>query len=185
MEKSDKELIVDYLNGDESALPVLINRYLKSIYNFAYRLTGNVQSAEDISQETFFKAWKNLKKYKPEESFKTWLFTIARNTTFDFLRKKKSFVFSDLGDEESSFEEDLVDDSPQAEEIISQLEDKKLLDDLLNKLSPIYKEIILLHHLNELTFEEIAKMLGKSVNTVKSQHRRALIELKKLADAPK
>ena len=92
----DKQLIVEYLKGDEKALETLFSRYLKPIYTFVYRLTGNAQDAEDISQEVFVKVWKNLKKYDDTRSFKTWLFTIAKNTAYDLLRKNKEIVFSDI-----------------------------------------------------------------------------------------
>ncbi len=186
MEKSDQQLVADYLDKGEGTLTEIINRYLKPVYSFAYRLTGNAQDAEDISQEAFLKMWKNLKKYKPEESFKTWLFTIARNTAFDLLRKKKSFVFSDLSteDEDTVFEESLESPEPSPEEIFSKLENEESLNNMLNQLPHRYKEVVLLHDLNELTFDEIGKILGKPLNTVKSWHRRALLELKKLA-APK
>lgn len=188
MAKTDQQLVADYLNGEEGVLPELINRYLKPAYNFAYRLTGNAQDAQDISQETFLKMWKNLKKYRPEESFKTWLFTIARNTAFDLMRKKRNLVFSDISGNstEDSFEEKLADEfSLPADEIISQMENKKMLDDLLAQLPYNYREVILLHYLDELTFDEIGKILGKPLNTVKSWHRRALLELRKLSSAPK
>ena len=61
MEKNDKQLIIDYLKGDEQAFSTLVNRYLKSIYNFIYRLIGSLEEAEDLTQKTFFQAWKNQK----------------------------------------------------------------------------------------------------------------------------
>ena len=70
MEKTDQQLISDYFSGDESALSEIIERYLKPIFNFIYRLEGNPQDAQDITQEAFIKAWRNFKKYKTEESFK-------------------------------------------------------------------------------------------------------------------
>ena len=96
MEKSDKYLVLDYLNGDETALNIIIKRHLKLVYNFAYRLTGNAQNSEDISQETFIKIWKNIKRCDPKQEFKTWLLAIAKNTSIDWLRKRKDFVFSDF-----------------------------------------------------------------------------------------
>src|SRR5581483_632357 len=175
---TDQQLISNYLSGDEEALKELISRYLKPVYNFIYHLAGNKENAEDISQETFVKAWKNLKKYNPEQNFKTWLFTIARNTAIDWLRKKKSLVFSDFdSDDKNVMESTLSDESPQALEEIILSEDKKHLLEGIEKLSPMYQSILTLRYNEEFTFKEIGEILGKPLHTVKSQHRRALIQL--------
>ena len=84
---SDQKLIADYLGGDEKALEILIYRYLKPIYSFVYRYVGNEQEAEDITQEIFVKAWRNLKKFNQNKSFKTWIFTI----------RQKIWLMQDLG----------------------------------------------------------------------------------------
>jgi len=83
MDETDQQLIESYFDGDEAALAVLVNRYLKPVYNFAFRLTGNQADAEDVSQETFLKAWKNIKKFRADENFKAWILKIARNTAYD------------------------------------------------------------------------------------------------------
>ena len=93
---TDIELLEAYLDGDEQAFKILINRYTPLLYNFVARLAGR-ESAPDIVQEIFIKVWKNIRKFDIEKaSFKTWVFTIAKNTATDFLRKKKDLHFSDL-----------------------------------------------------------------------------------------
>ena len=180
MQRDDEQLVFDYLNGDDNALNILINRYLKHIYNFVYRFSRNIQDTEDISQETFFKVWKNLDKFKQGGKFKTWLFTIARNTAFDLLRKKRNFVFSDFenSDGDNFFEENIPDPEPLQDELVSKIEEKKILDDALYKISPLYREVLILHYHEQFTFDEIGKILNKPLNTVKSQHRRGIVELK-------
>lgn len=187
MEKTDSQIIADYLSGDENALSEIVGRYLKPIFNFIYRLVGNPQDAQDITQETFIKTWRNLKKYKTEENFKAWIFTIAHNTAIDWLRKKKNLVFSDFKNEEGEnfLEENIADTSLLPDEIVMQGENKKLIGDAINKLPPMYKEVVILHYMNELTFDEISQVLKKPLNTVKSQHRRALLMLKDVLNAPK
>ena len=91
---SDEHLVSKYLSGEKEALEILIRRYLKPVYGFVYKYTGGVSETEDISQDVFIKVWKNLKKFDQVKNFKTWLFTIAKNTTLDFLRKKKMIPFS-------------------------------------------------------------------------------------------
>ncbi|MCX6789783.1 MAG: sigma-70 family RNA polymerase sigma factor, partial [Candidatus Gribaldobacteria bacterium] len=86
---SDNEIVKRHLKGDEEALEFLVRRYLKPIYSFVCRNVGDADVAEDITQETFVKMWKNLKKFDQQKNFKSWLFTIAKNSSIDFLRKKK------------------------------------------------------------------------------------------------
>ena len=129
----------------------------------------------------FLRIWKNLKKYRKEENFRTWIFSIARNAAIDFLRKKKSIIFSDLENESGIPAEEIFENSePLPDEIISRAENKKILDKLMNKLSLFYREVLFLYYNNNFTFDEIGKIMNKPLNTVKSQHRRALIELKRL-----
>ena len=129
----------------------------------------------------FLRIWKNLKKYRKEENFRTWIFSIARNAAIDFLRKKKSIIFSDLENESGIPAEEIFENSePLPDEIISFAEDKKILDKLMNKLPLFYREVLFLYYNNNFTFDEIGKIMNKPLNTVKSQHRRALIELKRL-----
>lgn len=166
---SDEQLVVSYLKGDEESLAVLIKRYLKPIYNFVYKYAGNAQNAEDITQDVFVKMWRNLKKFKRQKNFKTWIFSIAKNTSIDFLRKKKTIPFSEFDNEEG---EDL-------QELIERRDLVSGLSVAINKLSPKYREVVFLRNNNDFTFQEIAKSLGESLNTIKSRYRRALATLKK------
>src|SRR3989344_2314066 len=120
MNKSDHELISNYLNGDQESLEVLIRGYLKPIYSFVYGYAGNSQNAEDIAQETFVKAWRNLKKFDQGKSFKTWIFQIAKNTAIDFFKKKKAIPFSEFENEdgENTITETLADPSPLPNELL-------------------------------------------------------------------
>ena len=187
MTTSDQELVLDYINGDEQSLKNLIERYLSSIYNFVYHLCGNKQDAEDITQEVFVKVWKNIKKYKPEQNFKTWIFSVARNTAIDWLRKRKNLVFSDFETEngENVIENTISDDNHRTDELAILYENKKILYKAMEKLSPIHQSILIMRYNEEFTFKEIGEILDKPMDTVKSQHHRALLQLKKiLGDAP-
>jgi RNA polymerase sigma-70 factor (ECF subfamily) len=96
MDYSDKELIEMSVGGDSEAFSKLLDRYLQPVYSFALKITSNKDDAEDVAQEAFFKAWRNLKKYDPSYNFKSWIFTITHNCSIDLLRKRRNFVFSDL-----------------------------------------------------------------------------------------
>jgi RNA polymerase sigma-70 factor (ECF subfamily) len=184
-DKSDEEIIILYKKGNDGAFKELIDRYTAPLFNFATRLT-NKNEAPDIVQEVFVKAWKNIKRFDSSRaSFKTWIFTIARNTTTDFLRKKHSLLFSDMGaggDDENinSFAENIPAEELLPDLVLQKLEESELLNKTLEKLSLNYKEILVLHYQEEMTFEEIGQILGKPLNTVKSSHRRAIIELRKI-----
>lgn len=148
----------------------LLREHLKSVYNFCFRLVGNKADAADLAQEIFIKVWKNLSKFDPEKNFKTWLFTIARNTVIDYWRKKKELILPE------NFE--LADDKPLADELFLQRETEERITTALDRLPPVYKEVVVLHALQELTFEEVSQILGRPLNTVKSQYRRALHQMK-------
>ena len=170
---SDNEIVKRYLKGDEEALEVLIKRYLKPIYSFVYKNVGDSEAAEDITQETFVKMWKNLKRFQRSKSFKSWIFTIAKNSSIDFLRRKKQAV-------PLSFIEEFL---PEKNDFTEEIEQKSILADFktaIKNLSPSYQAVVLLKYESGLTFKEIAKFLGEPLNTIKSRYRRALITLKGL-----
>ena len=180
MEKTDDELIAEYRSGDYEALQVLFKRYTNALYGFTYRMTHKSDEAEDITQETFIKVWKMLPSYKMTNTFKSWIFTIARNTTIDRLRKKKSNVFSDFDSSDGTnwLTETITDEADLPDELVQKAQDKKLLDGGLETLAADEKEILLLHYSEDMTFDAIGKILKKPLNTIKSKHRRALAKLR-------
>ena len=181
LKQSDEDLVAYYLAGDANAFSSLVFRYSDHIYNFARKL-GAKNDATDIVQEVFVKVWDNLKKFDTNKSFKTWIFTIARNTTTDFLRKKKILLFSDI--ENNSVEEnevnDIPDPGPISIELLQKVEDAKHLEEILFKLDSKSREVLSLYYQEEMTFVQIGEVLNQSINTVKSIHRRALIKLREL-----
>ncbi|MGC9602740.1 MAG: sigma-70 family RNA polymerase sigma factor [Minisyncoccia bacterium] len=187
MDTNDEDLIRDYLGGNEGAFAELTKRHLSGVYSFVVRFVGNAEEAEDITQETFLKAWKSLKKYDSRSSkFKTWLFRIARNGAIDFLRKKKHVPFSQFETDGGAnvLTETIPDTEELPDELIMKLEDAQELRAVLERLPPKLREILLLYYTNELTFEEIGALLGEPANTVKSRHRRALQTLRKILEEP-
>jgi len=182
MDRSDQQLVASYLKGDENSLEVLIKRYLKPIYNFVFRYIGSPQEAEDITQEVFVKAWRNLKKFDQNRSFKTWIFSIAKNSCIDFLKKKKTIPFSEFENKtgRNVLLETLVDNAPLPNQLFEQVNITKILTSAIEKLSPQYRMVLFLRYNDHFTFREIAEVLNEPLHTVKSRHRRALIQLKKL-----
>ena len=178
----ESRLITDYLNGDEESLEVLIKQYLKPVYGFVYKYTGDVQEAEDITQEVFVKLWKNLKKFDRQKSFKTWIFSIAKNASIDYLRKKKPILFSQFENEkqENRLVNSLADSNPLPDEVFDKKKISEVINATMEKLALKYRLVISLRYNEQFTFREIAEILDEPINTIKSRHRRALRLLKNL-----
>jgi RNA polymerase sigma-70 factor (ECF subfamily) len=180
---SDEQLVWLYIKRkDEHALEDLIKRYLPLIYAFARNYTGNRDNAADITQETFVKVWKNIKRFDKSKSFRTWIFTIAKHTAIDWLRKKNALPFSAIQDEtkDDNFENSLADDSPLIIEQLMFQETSKKLSFALARLPGDYNAVVNLRINDDLNFREIAERLKKPLNTVKSHYRRGISLLKKI-----
>jgi RNA polymerase sigma-70 factor (ECF subfamily) len=134
--------------------------------------------AEDLTQETFIKAWKSLSRFDAMKAFKPWLFSIARNTAIDYVRKKQPFSFSSLEDEEDqAFTDSVTDPRPLPSSLLEHKDLGNQLAQALTHLSPVARSIVLMHETEDLTFQEIADALNEPLNTVKSRYRRALLLL--------
>jgi len=179
---SDQKLIANYLKGNEKSLEILIHRYLKPIYSFVYRYIDNSEVAEDITQEVFVKVWKNLKKFNKNKSFKTWIFTIAKNTSIDFFKKKKTIPFSEFENEEgeNTLVEKLADQNPLPDGLFERAGIGEMLHIAMKQLTPKYRMVLFLRYNDHFTFREIAKALGESIDTIKTRHRRGILILRKL-----
>ncbi|MFH1393190.1 MAG: sigma-70 family RNA polymerase sigma factor [Patescibacteria group bacterium] len=170
---TDEQLVKNYLKGDEKSLEEIVRRYLTLVYNFSRRYAGDPDNTSDIVQEVFVKVWKNLKRFDASKNFRTWLFTVAKNTALDWLKKRNTIPFSLLLED--------VADSEQIS-VIDKIYQKSLSQNLalaIEKLPPKYSSVINLYHKDDLNFREIASFLNESINTVKSRYRRGLIILKK------
>lgn len=186
MDRLDQQLVADYIAGDEKSLEILIKRYLKPIYSFAYRYVGNSQDAEDVIQKVFIKVWRNLKKFDHDKSFKTWIFSITKNTSIDWLKKKKAMPFSNFENEEGEnvFVETLADPAPLPDELFERMGVAQMLASAIGKLSSKYSMVLFLRYNDHFNFREIAETLDEPLNTIKSRHRRGIALLKKLLTEP-
>ena len=189
MEKTDNELVQDYLDGKEGAFELLVKRYTRPLYSFVWRLCGNKESSEDIVQDTFLKVWKNIQKFDLDRNFRVWIYAIARNSTYDFLRKKKLIMFSEMDniEEDSTFEENLEDKTPLADQLFEEKETAEAINESIKKLPEKYREVVVLRHETGMTFEDISDTLKEPMNTVKSRYRRAIIKMQEYIalNAPK
>ena len=177
MRKDDEQLVSNYL-------AILVDRYLVDAYNFAFKLTNDRGVAEDVTQESFMKAWKNIRKFISGNSFRSWLFSIIHNTSVDYLRKRKELPFSSFENVEghNALVSALADPGLIQDELLTTAEDMRCVENLLNELGPQYREVLTLRHTSNMTFDEIGKLLKRPIHTVKSQYRRGIASLRRLLD---
>lgn len=183
----DADLVKAYLRGDDDALRFLYERHIPGVFNFISRLAPPELDAEDIVQDAFIKAWRSLNRFDQSRSFKTWLFTIAKNTLLDRVKAKKSIPFSflDSADGESPSNIEPVDGQPLPDAALQLLESDKAASDLLDKLDPGKRAVVVMHVLEDLSFRQIGEVLGEPMDTVKTRYRRAIQALSKhLKDMP-
>jgi RNA polymerase sigma-70 factor (ECF subfamily) len=174
----DFRLIDDAVkNNDEQAFAKLLQRYKRPVYHMVLKMVRNVDDAEDLTIESFAKAFKSLHKFKKDFTFSTWLFRIATNNTIDHIRKKKlntmsiDNTFTDDNGDGISIEVEDENLNPQEETIKSQK--AELIQVFVDKLPPKYQRLVRLRYFNELSYEEIAIELEAPLGTVKAQLHRA------------
>ncbi len=175
----DKQLIQNFLAGDEAAFEQLVDRYLKPLFNFVFHLTRDKNMAEDIVQEVFVKIWKNISKFDRSKKFSTWIFAIAKNASFDWLKKKKAIPFVAFENEQGNILEYIEDENAlHSNALLQSMDNIKDAENYLNSLSPQLKTILLLHHQQGFSLIEIAEIFGLPTNTIKSKYRRAVLFLR-------
>ncbi len=164
-------------NNDEKAYAKLLQRYKRPVYHMILKMVRNVDDAEDLTIESFAKAFRSLHKFKKDFTFSTWLFRIATNNTIDQIRKKKLNTmsidnsFTDDNGDGISIEVEDENLNPQEETIKSQK--AELIQIFVDKLPPKYQKLVRLRYFSELSYEEIAKELEAPLGTVKAQLHRA------------
>ena len=172
-----EELMARIAKGDADAFEILVNRHQGSILNLVYRYIGDRTQAKDLSQEVFIRVWKSAETYRPEAKFTTWLYRITANLCFNELkasRRKKwfSFNWSDE-DGEHTLEETLADRAPSAEDLLLEKERTRQISDALQSLPDNQRMALVLKRYDDLSYQEIAQVIGCSVSAVESLLVRA------------
>jgi len=178
----DAQLIRAALDGDQAAFKQLMEKYHDSIYHLIYRIIRNKGLVEDLTQETFVKAFASLKSFNEEYAFSTWLYKIATNSSIDYIRKRKLETFSidkPLVSEESDYTLELPDTTYQPDKTIIQHQRTKLIEEAINQLPEKYKRVIILRHNEDRDYADIARILKLPIGTVKAHIFRARELLKK------
>jgi RNA polymerase sigma-70 factor, ECF subfamily len=170
-------LIKNVLNGSKEDFRQLIDKYKYSILKLAYHMMGNRQDAEDIAQDAFLLAYERLRQFKIDSNFHTWIYTIGNNLCKDKLRRRKILHFISLDkpvvteDDEITIE--IQDTSRSPEETLIEKEENKKISRLINSLPLKYRNIFLLKHVENMSYEEISKITGLNKKTVEVQLYRA------------
>ncbi|WP_395058358.1 RNA polymerase sigma factor [Flavobacterium sp.] len=159
--------------GDQVAFTFLLDSYWNEVYGFMLQRTENETDAEDITIETFSKAFDKIATYNPEFQFNTWLIAIAKNVHIDLLRKKKSSLFIDITDEEDDIAYAVADTSPSAEDKLITEQNLSRLLQFIKELKPAYQEVIQMRYFQEMSYQEIADDLEEPLNNVKIKLLRA------------
>lgn len=174
------------VDGEQAAFGDLMKRYKKPVYHMILKMVRNVDDAEDLTIESFSKAFKSLHKFKKDYTFSTWLFRIATNNTIDFIRKKRldtiSIHSAYTDDNGESVGLEVVDRKMDPEEAAIDLQKRELVRVFVEKLPPRYRKLVMLRYFDELSYEEIAQEMESPLGTVKAQLHRArelLLELVK------
>lgn len=174
----DFELIDEAVQkNDEKAFAKLMQRYKRPVYHMILKMVRNVDDAEDLTIESFAKAFRSLHRFKKDFTFSTWLFRIATNNTIDHIRKKKLNTlsidnrFTDDNGDGISIEVEDENLNPQEETIKEQK--AELIQVFVDKLPPKYQKLVRLRYFQELSYEEIAVELEAPLGTVKAQLHRA------------
>ena len=164
---NDDALVEQIRFGDEKAAEELIKRYYTPVLHYCKRQCFNLEKAEDLTQETFLKLFKNLSGYKEKGKFKAYLYTIANHLCIDESRKMKECSLENEGEIRDECDE------------LRRIEDKSEVGYLLNVLSPEQREAVILRFGEELSFWEIAKVMGCNMRTAQSRVRNALKIMRK------
>ena len=180
MKNDDAQLIQRVLDGDDTAFSALVRKYQRSVHALAWRKIGDFHIAEDITQDTFLKAYQRLSMLKEPQSFGSWLYVITANQCKAWLRKKRTWMQS-LEDtssaqlEKATYSGHIIEENEQMTEETQ----REVVKELLAKLQESDRTVITLYYLGGMTYEEISNFLGVSVGAIKSRLHRARQRLKK------
>lgn len=176
---TDGELVTQHLTGDSRAFSELVKRYTSAIYNVTYRYTYDAQEAENLTQETFLRAWNALPRIELDKPLKPYLVKIAVNLCHDWAEQKKIANVVPL---EAEGESDIPDEGSDPLRVVSDQELRTRVRAKLELLPPLYRTVIALRYTEEMSYEEMATALDMPTNTVRTHLHRAKMKLRELLE---
>lgn len=186
VQPTDEELVERVLRGERERFGDLVERYQGRLVNYLYRLLRNTEDAHELSQEVFVKVYQALDRYDPRYRFSTWIFRVAQNAAIDEIRKRRIRLVSFEGREDEAgetreWEPVSAERGPYRE--LRNVERSGAIQDAIEKLPWEYRELIVLRHFGELSYDEIARLKSMPLGTVKNKLFRGRQMLKEeLAD---
>ncbi|MDZ7288705.1 MAG: sigma-70 family RNA polymerase sigma factor [candidate division KSB1 bacterium] len=180
--KSEIPVIDRALRGDQKAYAELMQRYHGPLYNLLYKMVHSKEETEDLVQEAFMKAFASLASFNEEFAFSTWLYKIAINNTIDHLRKKKLRTYSldkPIQSRDGELKREFADLQSATDHDLLSTEKSRLIAGAIEELPEKYRQVILLRHSEELSYEEIAEITKVPLGTVKARIFRAREMLKR------
>jgi RNA polymerase sigma-70 factor (ECF subfamily) len=171
---NDCDLVASAVSGLEGSFEELVRRYQRPISAYVYRMVGNYESALDLTQEIFIKVYNSLRRYRSEFKFSTWIYKIAHNSAVDHLRRintrEQSLISGPEGDH---FELPIESTRPTPEQESERKERRIEIEAVVRTLPATYRELVILRHSQDLTYEEIVEVTGLPLGTVKNRLFRA------------
>ena len=163
LQANETELVIRAQSGDRNAFSTLVRSHAQGMLNVVYRMCGDMQVAEDAAQEAFIQAWLRLGSYRPQASFRNWLYRIAVNTAIDMLRKEKRILPGSVEDL------NLTDAGPGPETLVTHSERTEMVQDAVLALPDASRAVLVLREFEGLSYQEIAEALDIPVGTVMSR----------------
>jgi len=172
----EERLVKKAKKGEAEAFGLLYDHYVAAIYRFILLKVSHESDAEDLTHQVFLQAWQNIRSYRSKGlAFSSWLYRIAANKVIDYYRTKKKYV-----DIENVAEENLIDPSPSPQKKIEKDLNLSLIKKALKKLEPDQQNVLIMRFINDLSHQEIAQALNKSLGAIRVIQHRALKKLKEL-----
>lgn len=182
MNAEERAIIERCKKHDPEAFDRLVGLYQRRIFNFALRMSGNHNDAEDITAETFIRVYNAIQNFRGDATFSTWLFRIAHNVFLDMRKKERAHPHSSLQEalelDESEVQRQIEDPGPRPEQEAETAELNSILREAIDQLPDYQKAMVLLYHTQNKSYEEIAEIMHLPIGTVKSRLNRARIALK-------
>jgi RNA polymerase sigma-70 factor, ECF subfamily len=171
---TDSDLVLRAIAGREDGFEELVRRYQRPIAAYVYRMVGDYDSALDLTQEVFIKVYGSLERYRSEYKFSTWIYKIAHNAAVDHLRRYSTREQS-LVSEADGMQYDLPIESnrPTPEQESERRERRAEIETVVDQLPPAYRELVVLRHSHDLSYDEIAEVTALPLGTVKNRLFRA------------
>jgi len=183
---SDEVLIERFKEGDEFAFDLLVRRYEQKVYQLAYRLTNNPDDAADVAAEAFLRMYNSLKRFRGDAQLSTWLYRVVSNVFFDFRKREARHQHLPLemptDDDDEPYELPIEDESVDIMGHALQKEQRRVLMEAIQQLPEYQRVMVVLFHIEERPYEEIAQILGLPLGTIKSRLNRARNALRQLLE---